>query len=100
MGGWGVGCLRGLSDDTGSFICCNCDQVIPTSGGISRHMDLCAAIAEIESGENVENSLFDAPDGQSHVQPTVVVFKRDPWAGLLRKQGGGEGDKGTKEREG
>jgi hypothetical protein len=48
----------------------------------------------------VENSLFNAPDGQSHVQPTVVVFKRDPWADLLRKQGGGEGDKGTKEREG
>jgi hypothetical protein len=69
-------------------------------GGISRHMDVCAAIAEIESGENVENSLLDAPDGQPHVQPTVVVFKQDPWADLSRKQGCGEGDKGTKEREG
>ena len=42
-------------------------------------MQQCAAIAEIESEGSVENSLFDAPDGESHVKSTVVLFKGDPW---------------------
>jgi hypothetical protein len=74
-------------------------QVILTSVAISGHLQQCAATAKIESRENVENSLLAVPDGESHVQPTVVVFKRDPWADFVTKQGGGKGDQETKERE-
>ena len=42
-------------------------------------MQQCAAIAGIESEGSVENSLFDAHDGESHVKSTVVLFKGDPW---------------------
>jgi hypothetical protein len=62
-------------------------------------MQQCAAIAEIESGDSVENSLLAAPDGFSYVKPIVVLFKRDPWADTVMKQGGREGDKETKDTE-
>lgn len=69
--------------------------MIPTCVAISGHLKQCAAIAEIESGEEVENSLLAGPNGESHVQPTVVVFKQDPWADFVS----GKGDQETKERE-
>jgi hypothetical protein len=56
-------------------------------------MQQCAAIAEIELGGNVENSLFDAPDGDSHVNSTVELVKGDPWVDVVRKEGGKEGEK-------
>jgi hypothetical protein len=74
-------------------------QVIPTCVAISGHLQQCAATAELESGENVENSLLAGPDGESHVQPTVVVFKQDPWVDFVTKQGSRKGDQETKERE-
>jgi hypothetical protein len=87
------------SDDVDAILSCDGDQVIPTSGAISIHVQQCAAIAEIESGETVENSLLAAPDGESHVKPAVVFFKRDPWADVATKKGGGEEDKETKDIE-
>jgi hypothetical protein len=64
--------------------------VIPTSGAISIHMGQCAAIAEIECGQSGEHSLFAAPDGQSHVQPKLVLYKHDPWAGPVKGRCAGE----------
>jgi hypothetical protein len=63
-------------------------------------MEQCAAIAEIESGETVENSLFAAPDGQSCVKAALtIVSKHDPWARVVAKPGGGDEDKETKDLE-
>jgi hypothetical protein len=75
------------------MLLCNGKQVIGTSGAITNHMQQCAAIAEIELGGNVENSLFDAADGDSHVKSTVVLFNGDPWVDVVRKEGGKEGEK-------
>ena len=49
------------------------------AGAILSHIDQCAAIAELESGEDVEDSLFAPPNGQSHVKPTLTLYKRDHW---------------------
>ena len=77
----------------------NGEQVITTSGAISSHMEECRAIAEIESGESVENSLFAAPDGETHVKPRVILFNGDPWADVVTKEGDSKGDKETKDIE-
>jgi hypothetical protein len=72
------------------ILLCNGEQVIRTSGAIANHLQQCAVIAEIELGGNVENSLFDAPDGDLHVKSSVVLFKGDPWVDVVKKEGGKE----------
>jgi hypothetical protein len=86
-----------VSDHVGATLSCDGEQVIPTSVAIFGHMQQCAAIAEIESGEDVENSLLAAPDGQSYVRSTVELFETDPWGEIGMEYGAGEGDKGTKD---
>jgi hypothetical protein len=66
-----------------------------TSGEISGHMAECAAIAEIESGEKVEHSLFDPPPGQSRVRAKVVAFNE-----VMAKAGGKRGLDETKQGTG
>jgi hypothetical protein len=55
-------CIRPNS----SFLC---EQVILNSVSISPHMERCAAIAEVESGERVEKSLFEPPEGMTRDNP-------------------------------
>ena len=74
--------------------------MIPTSGGISVHVGQCAAIAEILSGESVENSLFAPPEGRTHIKSTLVLYDRDPWPNVVPRQGGSERDKEETEEEG
>ena len=52
--------------------------MIPTSVAILSHMQQCAAIAEVVSGQNVENSLLDAADGQPYVRSKVEYYAWDP----------------------
>jgi hypothetical protein len=58
-------------------------------------MQECAAIAEIESGENVENSLLAAPEGQACVKSTAEWLQPELWSEVDTKQGGEEGEKET-----
>lgn len=72
-----------VSDDVCVIVSFDNEQLINTSGGIAVHLRQCAAIAEIESEEIVENSLFAPPEGQSHVKSkTVYIF---PGSGLGAK---------------
>jgi hypothetical protein len=80
-----------VSDDVNVIVSCNGEQVIKTSGAISSHMQQCAAIAEIESGENVETSLLMVrDDGASVVKRTDVLYKRDPLVDVVIKRSSNE----------
>ena len=81
----GVHCEADFGDVILSW---NGEQVIPKSGAISSHMEQCAAIAEIESGEILETSLLAAPEGKTHIQPTLIVYNGDPWANEVLKPAG------------
>jgi hypothetical protein len=72
---------------------CNGGQVILVSSAIDSHLRQCAAIKEIDSGENFENCVLAAPDGE----PPVKL--RHLWVDVFRKEGGVEGDKETKHIE-
>ena len=74
-----------MFEEVDVILFCNGEQVITTSGAICSHMEQCVAIAEIESGESVENSLLAAPDGESYVKPTLLLLKRDPWVDVVTK---------------
>jgi len=87
----------GLSDAVDAIVSCNGEQVIPQASGIVCHMEECAAIAEIESGETVENSLFAPPAGKTHVESVVMLYKRDPWRPGGPKDGGGDREKERKD---
>jgi hypothetical protein len=58
-------------------------------------MQECAAIAETESGENVENSLLAAPEGQAHVKSTAEWLQPELGSNKVDTKQGGEGQKGT-----
>jgi hypothetical protein len=85
-------CIRPNS----SFLC---EQVILNSVSISPHMERCAAIAEVESGERVEKSLFEPPEGMTRVPSVMAVFFRDPSLDVAKKQDqeGVEAQDGTKD---
>ena len=62
-------------------------------------MRKCAAIAEVESGEIVKNSLLAPPPGMTHVKRRLVVFRGDPWGDLVARQEAQKREKEAKDME-
>ena len=47
----------------------------------------------------MENYLFAPPEGESHVKPTLVLIKHEPWTEVVTKPSATEGDKERKDRK-
>jgi hypothetical protein len=73
--------------------------VIPKPGGIVPHLEQCAAIAEIDSGETVENSLLAPPEGRSSVRSACYLYKHRPLAVPFLQPGSNRRDKETTDLE-